>query len=159
MIEQLEKCLAHLAALVRRNLQRDIDNVPGAGAAGGLAAGALAFMNAKLVSGIETVMARSNLKAELESADWVITGEGSFDSQSLRGKVISGIAKMALESHTRLAVIAGQVAVPQRDLQTLGIITAIGCRTEDMSLDYALANSRSLLRRAAQRFAKERLLR
>ena len=158
MIEQLEKCLAHLAALVRKNLQRDIDNVPGAGAAGGLAAGALAFMNAKLVSGIETVMARSNLKAELESADWVITGEGSFDSQSLRGKVVSGIAKMALESHTRLAVIAGQVAVPQQEFQTLGIITAIGCRTEDMSLDYALANSRSLLRRAAQRFAKEHLL-
>lgn len=159
MIEQLEKCLAHLAALVRRNLQRDIDNVPGAGAAGGLAAGALAFMNATLVSGIETVMVRSNLKAELESADWVITGEGSFDSQSLRGKVVSGIAKMALESHTRLAVIAGQVAVPQQEFQTLGIITAIGCRTEDMSLDYALANSRSLLRRAAQRFAKEHLLR
>jgi len=159
MIEQLEKCLAHLAAIVRRNLQRDIDNVPGAGAAGGLAAGALAFMNATLASGIETVMARSNLKAELESADWLITGEGFFDSQSLRGKVVSGIAKIALESRTRLAVIAGQVAVPQQEYKKLGIITAIACRTKDMSLDYALANSRSLLRRAAQRFAKEHLLR
>ena len=159
MAEQLEKCLAHLAAIVQKHLQRDINNVPGAGAAGGLAAGALAFMNAALVSGIETVMARSNLQAELGSADWVITGEGSFDCQSLRGKVVSGIAKMASESHTNLAVLAGQVTVPQQEYQKLGIITAIGCRTDDMSLDYALKNCRPLLSRAAQQFAKEHLSR
>ena len=157
MVEQLEEYLAHLAALVLKHLQRDINDVPGAGAAGGLAAGALAFMNATLVSGIETVMAHSNLQAELESADWVITGEGCFDGQSLRGKVVSGIAKMALESHTRLAVLAGQVTVPQPEYGKLGIITAIGCRTNDMSLDYALKNCRSLLGRAAQQFAKEHL--
>ncbi len=159
MIEQLEKYLAHLAALVLKHLQRDINDVPGAGAAGGLAAGALAFMNATLVSGIETVMAHSNLQAELESADWIITGEGCFDGQSLRGKVVSGIAKMALESHTRLAVLAGQVTVPQQEYGKLGIITAIGCRTNDMSLDYALKNCRALLGRAAQQFAKEHLSR
>ena len=159
MVEQLEKGLAHLAGLVWKYLQRDISNVPGAGAAGGLAAGALAFMNAMLVSGIETVMARSKLRAELESADWIITGEGCFDNQSLRGKVISGIAKIALESHTRLAVLAGQVTVPQQEYQKLGIITAISCRTNDMSLDYALKNSRTLLGLAAQQFAKEYLSR
>jgi len=159
MVEQLEKGLAHLAGLVWKYLQRDISNVPGAGAAGGLAAGALAFMNAMLVSGIETVMARSKLRAELESADWIITGEGCFDNQSLRGKVISGIAKIALESHTRLAVLAGQVSVPQQEYQKLGIITAISCRTNDMSLDYALKNSRTLLGLAAQQFAKEYLSR
>ena len=159
MVEQLEKGLAHLAGLVWKYLQRDINNVPGAGAAGGLAAGALAFMNAMLVSGIETVMAHSNLRAELESADWIITGEGSFDNQSLRGKVVSGIAKMASESHTRLAVLAGQVTVPQQEYQKLGIITAISCRTNDMSLDYALKNSRTLLGLAAQQFAKEYLSR
>jgi len=159
MIEQLEKGLAHLAVLVRKHLQRDISDIPGAGAAGGLAGGALVFMNATLVSGIETVMARSNLQAELESADWIITGEGSFDHQSLRGKVVSGIAKMALESHTRLAVLAGQVTVPQQEYHKLGIITAIGCRTNDMSLGYAMKNCRPLLHRAAQQFAKEHLSR
>jgi len=157
MIEQLEKGLMHLAVLVRNYLKRDINNVPGAGAAGGLAAGALAFMNGTLVSGIETVMTVSNLEAELESADWVITGEGSFDQQSLRGKVVCGIARMALESHTRLAVLAGQVTVPKQEYQKLGIITAIGCRTDDMSLDYAMKNCRLLLCSAAQKFAKEKL--
>ncbi|MHC4691648.1 MAG: glycerate kinase [Planctomycetota bacterium] len=157
MIEQLEKGLMHLAVLVRKYLQRDINDIPGAGAAGGLAAGALAFMNGALVSGIETIMTVSNLEAELESADWIITGEGSFDRQSLRGKVVSGIARMALESHTRTAVLAGQVTVPKQEYQKLGIITAIGCRTDDMSLDYAMKNCRLLLRNAAQKFAKENL--
>lgn len=157
MVEQLERGLANLAALVKKELHRDIDNVPGAGAAGGLAAGAIAFMNAAVVSGIETVMARSNLLSELQSADWVVTGEGSFDRQSLYGKVVSGIAKLASKSNTRLAVIAGWVDVPPQEYQKLGITAAFACRTDDMSLDYALANSRTLLYAAAQRFAKEYL--
>ena len=151
MVEQLEEGLVNLAALI------SIDNVPGAGAAGGLAAGAIAFMNAKLVSGIETIIARSNLMAELQSADWVITGEGSFDQQSLRGKVVSGIAKAALQYNTKVAVIAGQVKIKSRDYQQIGIITAIGCRTESMGLDYALKNCRNLLRSAAQKFTEKNL--
>jgi glycerate kinase len=137
MVEQLEKGLAHLAELAREQLQREIE-VPGAGAAGGLAAGTIAFMDGIVVSGIETVMARSNLRAELESADWVITGEGCFDRQSLYGKVVSGILKMASQSHTRVAVLAGQVNISQQEYQKLGIATAISCRDENMSLDYAL---------------------
>jgi len=158
MVEQLEKGLAHLAELVRKQLQRDI-NVPDAGAAGGLAAGAMAFMNAAVVSGIETVMARSNIRAELEAADWVITGEGSFDRQSLYGKVVSGILTMASKSHTRLAVLAGQVNIPQHEFQKIGIAAAISSRQDNMSLDYALENSRALLHSAAQRFAKQYLSR
>ena len=83
MVEQLEAGLANLAELVRMNLGCEIETVPGSGAAGGLSAGAIAFMSAELVSGVETVMACCNFKAELESADWIITGEGSFDQQSL----------------------------------------------------------------------------
>ncbi len=158
MVEQLEKGLARLADLVAKSLYRDINNIPGAGAAGGLAAGAVAFMNARLVSGIETVMHHSGLYAELESADWVITGEGSFDHQSLYGKVVSGIAKMAQRFSTRIAVIAGQVNVPPNDYRKLGICSAISCRTADMPLDYALKNSRTLLYGAAKWFAREHLV-
>lgn len=156
MVEQLEKGLSHLADLVSKQLGRDI-NVPGAGAAGGLAGGAIAFMNADVVSGIETIMAHSNLLAELESADWVITGEGSFDRQSLYGKVVSGIIKSASQSHSRLAVLAGQVNIPQQEYQKIGIAAAIPCRDDNMSLDYALENSRALLHSAAQRFATQYL--
>lgn len=158
MVEQLEKGLVHLAALIKKHLHRDISTIPGAGAAGGLAAGALAFMGGTAVSGIETVMARSSLSTELQSADWGVTGEGSFDRQSLRGKVISGIARMASQSQTRLAVIAGQVSVPQHEYKRLGIITAVPCRKNDMSLDYALQNCSALLRVAARQFTTEWLV-
>jgi len=156
MVEQLEKGLAHLAKLVSEQLGFNI-NVPGAGAAGGLAGGSIAFMNADIVSGIETIMAHSNLLAELESADWVITGEGSFDSQSLYGKVVSGILKSASQSHTPLAVIAGQVNIPQQEYEKIGITAALSCRDTNMPLDYALENSRELLHSAAQRFATQYL--
>ena len=153
MVKQLERGLAHLAKLVREQLGREIENIPGAGAAGGLAAGAVAFMDATIVSGIETVMARSNLREELESADWVITGEGSFDRQSLSGKVISGILKMARRTNTRVAVIAGQVKIPEDEYKKLGITAAIPTKPEDMPLDEALRQSRTLLASAAERFA------
>ncbi len=157
MVKQLEKGLAHLAKLVREQLGRDIENIPGAGAAGGLAAGAVAFMDATIVSGIETVMARSNLRDELESADWVITGEGSFDRQSLYGKVISGILKMARQTDTRVAVIAGQVNIPEPEYRKIGITFAIPTKPDDMPLDEALRDSRTLLVSASKRFVTQYL--
>jgi glycerate kinase len=157
MVKRLDKGLAHLAKLVREQLGREIENIPGAGAAGGLAAGAVAFMDATIVSGIETVMARSNLREELESADWVITGEGSFDRQSLSGKVISGILKMVRQTNTRVAVISGQVNISQSEYQKLGINAAIPTKPDDMTLAEALRESRPLLASAAKRFATKYL--
>ncbi len=158
MVEKLEEGLLHLAALISKHLNCDVSEIPGAGAAGGLAAGAVAFMNGTIVSGIQTVIARSGLSEELESADWIITGEGTFDHQSLRGKVVSGVAKIASRSNTRIGVIAGQVSVPQNEYRRLGILTAIPCRKNTMSFDYAVKNCRSLLRTAAREFAMEYLL-
>ena len=157
MVKRLERGLANLAKLVRRQLGKDIENIPGAGAAGGLAAGAVAFMDAVIVSGIETVMARSNLRAELETADWVITGEGSFDRQSLSGKVVSGILKMAQQTETRVAVLAGQVNIPESEYKKLGITAAVATKLDDMPLAEALKNSRTLLASAAKRFAAQYL--
>jgi len=157
MVEQLEGGLAHIAELVREQLGCEIETLPGAGAAGGLAAGAVAFMGATIVSGIETVMARTNLRAELESADWVITGEGSFDSQSLRGKVVSGVLQMARESCVKVAVLAGKVNIPQEQYRRAGIEAAISCKTDKMTLDYALKNSHKLLGSAARLFAAQHL--
>ena len=157
MVEELDAGLKNLAALVRAELGREIENLPGAGAAGGLAAGAVAFMDASIVSGIETVMARSNLAAELQSADWVITGEGSFDRQSLYGKVVSGILGLAKRSNTQVAVLAGQVRLPHDQWRKNGIAAAIATKPDDMPLEQALKNSRALLFSAAQRLARQYL--
>ena len=157
MVDDLEKGLTHLAQLVRSQFGKDLD-VPGAGAAGGLAAGAVAFMNATLLSGIKTIINFTNLEAEIADADWVITGEGCFDRQSLYGKVVSGLAEIAAGSNTPAAVIAGQIHLPKIRYQRMGIRTAIACKPQDLSLDEALKNSRSLLRSAAEKFVKQNLI-
>jgi glycerate kinase len=158
MVERLEAGLVHLAELVRGQLHRDIANERGAGAAGGLAAGAMAFMNATLASGIETVMAYSKLRDELEFADWVITGEGCFDRQSLSGKVVAGVLKMARQTKTRVAVIAGEVNLSREEYSKMGIDVALATKPDDMPLDVALENTRTLLRSASRRFIEKYLL-
>ena len=114
-------------------------------------------MNAYLESGIGAVMELCKLKEHLRDADWVITGEGSFDSQSLRGKVVCGVSKLAAQCGCRTAVIAGQVRIEPDEYKKHGIETAIACKQPHMDLDYAIANSATLLFDAAKKFANENL--
>jgi glycerate kinase len=157
MVERLDAALAHLAQCVRDQLGLGVKDLPGAGAAGGLAAGAVAFMDARLVSGIEEVMAQAQLHAAVSDADWVITGEGCFDRQSLRGKVVSGVARVAQAGGARTAVIAGQVRLPEPVYRTFGIETAIACMPGPMKLADALSRSEQLLAHAARQFAEMHL--
>jgi glycerate kinase len=117
----------------------------------------MAFMNGRLVSGIEAVMRCSHLGNELKSTDWVITGEGRFDRQSLYGKVVAGVSRLAVQSDTRVAVLAGEVVVSEQEYEELGISAVLSCKRQDMSLDYALENCRQLLSEAAKRLAEEYL--
>ena len=121
MVEKLDNALRHLAGIVKAQLGKDILDVPGAGAAGGLGGGAIAFLNAKLVPGIATVMAASRLAEDLAGADWVITGEGQFDEQSLRGKVVAGVTALARQHGVKVAVLAGRVSLPETEWRRAGI--------------------------------------
>jgi glycerate kinase len=153
MVQTLDAGLLHLAGIVREQLGRDVAHLPGAGAAGGMAAGAVAFMNARLVSGIDEVMAVSHLREELADADWIITGEGKFDAQSLRGKVVSGVARVAREAGVKVAVIAGQVALAPDAYHAAGIEAAWACQPDSVSLDFAMTNAAALIVQAAREFA------
>jgi glycerate kinase len=158
MVKQLEEGLRHLANLVSEQLDFDIANIPGGGAAGGLSAGAAAFMKASLVPGIETVIEASGLREDIKDADWVITGEGKFDQQSLHGKVVSGIAALAKDINIKAGVIAGSVELDDEQWRQLGITVAVGIRTEKMSLDYAINHCRKLLREKAEEFARRHFM-
>ncbi len=157
MVERLEAGLNHLAEVVSRQLGKQIDKTPGSGAAGGLSAGAVAFMDAKLVSGAETIINETGLAKEISDTDWVITGEGRFDSQSLQGKVVSGITKAAKLSRAKVAVIAGRVALSEQQWQNFGITAVSSITEKTMDLDYAIANTESLLADAAKKFAQTNL--
>lgn len=145
MVEILDANLAHLAARVKDQLGESIKDLPGSGAAGGLAAGAVAFLDARLVSGVDEVIAQNGLRQELADADWVITGEGRFDTQSLRGKVVSGVSRAARESGARVAVIAGQVLLPPELYRRHGIEVALPLLTGSMTIEHAIARAESLL--------------
>jgi len=128
-----------------------VHEIPGAGAAGGLAFGAAAFLGARLVSGIEAVMAVTRFEESLRGADWVITGEGCFDEQSLRGKVVAGVLRLARQQGVRVAVLAGGVRIAK----PVGIEIALATKPDDWPLDQALARAEELLAERARELAEQ----
>lgn len=153
MVEQLDAGLQHLGRLVKEQLGKEIVNVPGAGAAGGLGGGAVAFMDARLTQGVKKVIQAIGIDAELADADWVITGEGRFDEQSLRGKVVSGIAKLAAKRGAKVVVLAGSVQVPEEIYRREGIELALSTMKPGMELNEALGRAEELLAFAARELA------
>lgn len=109
MAERLDRGLDHLAQVVERDLRVSVAQIPGAGAAGGMGAGCMAFLGAELKSGIECVLDTVGFDGLLEGADLVITGEGRIDSQSVQGKVISGIARRTKPREVPLLALVGSI--------------------------------------------------
>jgi glycerate kinase len=131
--------------------------VPGAGAAGGLGAGALAFFDADLMPGVDAVMEATGLEQALSGADWVVTGEGRFDEQSLRGKVVAGVAEVARRSRVPVAVIAGSSTISPERVAGLGLGALEVSAPPDLSFDEIVSRAEGLLTEAARRFAVEKL--
>jgi glycerate kinase len=156
MVAQLDRGLRHLSRLVTKQLGRRM-NVLRGGASGGLAAGAVAFFNARLLSGIEMVMNACRLPEELKDADWVITGEGSFDLQSLRGKVVSGVLQAARVQGVCVAVVAGSIRIPRVQYRHAGVQIAISLRQPGMSMDRAIAEARTLLYRRVRELTESEI--
>ncbi|MFC1613950.1 glycerate kinase [Gemmatimonadota bacterium] len=108
MVEKLEEGLANLAGRVEQDLGKKVADLPGSGAAGGLGAATVAFLGGSLVPGIEYILETIGFAESLEGADLVLTGEGSFDSQSLGGKVISGVLELAGKKNVPVVVVCGR---------------------------------------------------
>ncbi len=147
MVAELEAGLEHLARLVRAELGVDLAALPGAGAAGGLAAGARAFLDADLQPGIEVVMRATGLAALLDGADWILTGEGTLDATSLNGKVLTGVLEAARTRGVRIAVIAGRRRAPPAALRSAGIHYTAALAEES-------ENDADAMRAAAERLAR-----
>lgn len=153
MVGQLEAGLERLALVVREQIGADIRAVPGAGAAGGLAGGAVAFLGARLVPGIDAILNLIRLPAALNSADWVITGEGSFDEQSLRGKAVSGVARAARERGVRVAVMAGVIRLDPAAWRRHGIESAVSLAESGTPAGECIARAAEILEATAKRWA------
>jgi len=149
MVEQLEGGLCHLANVVKEQLGKDLANTPGAGAAGGLGFGAMAFLDAKLVRGIDVIMSLNGFEEALSGANWAITGEGCFDEQSRCGKVVAGVARAAKKSNVKVAVIAGISTNPKFE----GVDVLLTLCREGMPLSHSIANAEKLLAEQTREFA------
>ena len=110
MVHRLDDGLAHLAAVVRQDFGISIADKPGAGAAGGMGAGAAAFFSGRLRRGIDVVLDTVRFEEKAVGADMVFTGEGCFDAQSLMGKAVGGVACRAKAMHLPVTVLAGAIA-------------------------------------------------
>jgi len=150
MVAELDDALHHFAEIIRRDLGVDVEPLPGAGAAGGLGAGLMAFSGARLRPGAEMVMEALHLDERLTGAQLVITGEGRIDSQTARfGKGPAAVARHAKQAGIPVAAIGGSVA-DETELRLLfdGLEATV---VEPGTLEEAIAQARPLLVRAATR--------
>ncbi|MCK9252743.1 MAG: glycerate kinase [Clostridiales bacterium] len=109
MVTRLDAGLAHLADIARRDLGREIRDLPGAGAAGGMGGGMVAFFGSSLEMGIEAVLNQVSFDQLAADADLVLSGEGKIDSQSLRGKVVIGVARRTRRLNVPLIAVVGDI--------------------------------------------------
>jgi glycerate kinase len=123
---ELDEALRHFAAVVYRDLGLDVRDLPGAGAAGGLGAGLIAFLGAKLRPGIALVMDAVAFQGRLAGTNLVVTGEGSFDEQSLRGKVPAGVLRAAEEARVPAVVLCGMARITVPGVRVASLLERFG---------------------------------
>ena len=150
MVSALDAGLRNLAEVIRCDLRIDVESLPGAGAAGGLGAAAIAFLHADLRPGIEIVLEATHFIDQLEGAALVITGEGRVDAQTLRGKAVMGALDAARSKGVPVLVLAGSVDPDGYELLNRGAIAVIPIITEPMGLDVAFACAGELLTRTTE---------
>lgn len=134
MVERLDAGLRHLDEAIKRSLKLQVGAVPGAGAAGGMGAGCIAFLGAELKSGIEAVLDTVDFNRRLKGTDLVITGEGRIDGQSVHGKVISGIAKRTGPKKVPLIAVVGGIGPGAEEAYGLGVTAIFG--TDRPAMDF-----------------------
>jgi glycerate kinase len=152
---RLDAALDHFAGVLEKALGVEgLRTLPGGGAAGGIGAALLA-LGARVVSGIGLVTALIGLEAQLDAADLVITGEGSFDHQSLRGKVAAGIAGGARDRGLPCVVVAGRNETGHREAAAAGVTEAYALVDHFGSAERALAEPARGLREISARLARQ----
>lgn len=142
MVKLLDEGLAHLAKIIKRDLHIEVKDIKGAGAAGGLGAGSIAFLQSKLTKGIDVVLDTINFDELVSKADIVFTGEGKFDSQSLYGKVVMGVANRSQKYKTPVIVVTGAIGENIQEAYNKGITAIFSINKEPMEFSKSALKSK-----------------
>ena len=151
VVEELDKALDHLSRVIKRNLGLDLRDEPRTGAAGGLAAGLMAFVNAEIESGIDLVCRVLGLEDQLVGADLVITGEGRVDASTTYDKAPVGVARRAVPRGIPVIVMAGSLGAGYEEVYQHGIDAVIPILDRPMNFEESISRTFELLRSATER--------
>jgi glycerate kinase len=156
MVQILDKNLRHYSKVVKEQLGIDMVDIPGAGAAGGLGAGLLAFTNSIMKKGIEIVIEYTNLKEKLQNVDYCFTGEGGIDFQTKFGKAPYGVAQAAqsVNSDIKVVALAGYVGQDVETLYEEGFDAIFGIVPGAADIDTLLAQGKENVARTSESIAR-----
>jgi len=153
-VERLERGLTRLADVCAEQFGQDKRDAPGAGAAGGLGFGLMIFLRASMRPGIEAVLEASSFEEKLSGAALVLTGEGSLDEQTLRGKTIAGVCRMAKQASVPVVALGGRIALSGAQMEDLGLLSAFSLTDGPREVRYCLEHGAQLLESAAERVVR-----
>ena len=149
-VELLDKGLRNFATVVQNQTGKNIASVPGSGAAGGIAAGLMAFFPVSIISGTEIVIGASNIKNYLRQTDVIITGEGKLDQQSFHGKTICAVCALGKENDIPVIGLCGRIDLSDSECKQLGLVFASEITDGTMTEDESMKNAHRLLARKAE---------
>jgi glycerate kinase len=151
MVEELDSALAHYAQIIEQDLGMSVREIPGAGAAGGLGAGLIAFLHATLRPGAQIVFEAIHLEERIRTANLVITAEGQIDAQTAYGKSVGSVAEIAKRYGLPVLALAGSLGDNYRVVYELGVDAVATLPSGPMTLAFAMENAAWLLSDAAER--------
>jgi len=154
MVEQLDNNLRKFSEIVKEELNKNINEIPGAGAAGGLGAGLVAFLDAELKAGIDIILELMNFEKKLENIDLVITGEGMLDGQSINGKTPIGVARKAKEKGIAVIAIAGTLGIGVEKVLDYGIDAYYSIINKPSELDLIIKESPKLIQSLSEQIIR-----
>ncbi len=154
-IKILDKGLENFAKVVKNKLEINTENIPGSGAAGGVGAGAIAFLNANIKSGIDTILDLLNIDNYILQSDFIITGEGLLDKQTLQGKVVKGVLDRCSKFNKKTAVICGDTTLTPKEIKTINASIISPIKTKEISKEESMRNAYSLLQERAKELMRK----
>ncbi len=149
MVKVLDGALRHYAEVVERDFSTTLQNLPGAGAAGGLGAALLGFLDGEFSRGVDLVIETTGLEKDIREADLVITGEGKIDGQTRFGKTPYGVAQVAKKYGVPVIALCGVVGDGSETLFDCGFLEMYGLVREGVSVEYAMTHGPTLLKELA----------
>ena len=149
----LNQGLCNFAEIIKNRYEIDLQKVSGSGAAGGVGGGALVFLNGELISGNNLIKELADFDNAINGADWIITGEGQLDEQTLSGKTIDGVVKSAKSKNIPVAALCGSVSISVAQQQKFGLNYVASIVRGISTLNHAMEQSRDNLVNAAFNFA------